>query len=58
MKDIIGDVLDFVKTKGASYGDVRVMRRQSESLHAKDGKPEAVAAAESEGFGVRVLVDV
>ena len=47
MKDLIGDVLDLVKTKGASYGDVRFLRRRSESLEAKNGKPEAVAAVET-----------
>lgn len=57
MKDLIGDVLDLVTAKGASYGDVRLLRRRSESLEAKNGKPEAVAAVESEGFGVRVVVD-
>ncbi len=57
MKDLIGDVLDLVKTEGASYGDVRFLRRRSESLEAKKGKPEAVAAVETEGFGVRVVVD-
>ena len=57
MKDLIGNVLDKVKAEGASYGDIRVLRRRSESLEAKNGKPDAVAAAETEGFGIRVIVD-
>jgi TldD protein len=57
MKDLIGDVLGLVTTEGASYGDVRVLRRRTESLEAKNGKPESVSAAETEGFGVRVVVD-
>jgi TldD protein len=57
MKDLINDVLDLVKTEGASYGDVRVLSRRTESLEAKNGKPETISATETEGFGVRVLVD-
>ena len=57
MKDLIGSVLDKVKAEGASYGDIRVLRCRSESLEAKNGKPDAVAAAETEGFGIRVIVD-
>jgi TldD protein len=57
MKELIGDALDLVKAEGASYGDVRVLRRRRENLEAKNGKPENVTAAETEGFGVRVIVD-
>jgi len=57
MKDLIGNVLDKVQAEGASYGDIRVLRRRSESLEAKNGKPEAVSATETEGFGIRVIVD-
>jgi TldD protein len=57
MKGFMGDVLDLVKAEGASYGDVRTLSRRTESLEAKNGKPESISAAETEGFGVRVLVD-
>jgi TldD protein len=57
MKELIGDVLDLVKAKGASYGDVRVLRRRTESFEAKNGKPESLSASETEGCGIRVLVD-
>jgi len=57
MEGIVHDVLDLVKTKGASYGDIRVVRKRNETLEAKDGRPDSVAVSESDGFGVRVLVD-
>jgi TldD protein len=57
MKDLIGDILDLVQTEGAGYGDVRILSRRTESLEAKNGKPEAISATETEGFGIRVLVD-
>jgi TldD protein len=36
---------------------VRVVRRQDENLTVKSGRVEAVSMGETEGFGVRVLVD-
>ena len=42
---------------GAGYADTRVVRRLDESISIKTGRVEGVASGESEGFGVRVLVD-
>jgi TldD protein len=36
---------------------VRVVRRRDESISVKSGKVEGVAMGETDGFGVRVLVD-
>jgi TldD protein len=49
--------LDTAVQRGATYADVRVVRRVEESISVKSGRIEAVAFGESEGFGVRVLVD-
>lgn len=57
MKQMIKDVLDLLQTRGASYGDIRVVRKKSESLEAKDGAPRAITSVSSEGFGIRVVVD-
>lgn len=57
MKQLIGDVLDFLKNRGVSYGDIRVVRRKNETLEAKDGRPEGIVSARSEGFGIRVIAD-
>jgi len=57
MEDIIRDALDLVRAKGASYGDVRVVHKTSESLEAKDGRPDAVAAVTTAGVGIRVIAD-
>ena len=45
------------KAAGASYADVRIVRRHEESIAIKTGRVEGVASNESEGFGIRVLVD-
>ncbi len=57
MRDLTERALDTATTLGAGYADVRVVRRLDESIAVKSGRVEGVASGESEGFGVRVLVD-
>jgi TldD protein len=57
MRDLARRALDTATQRGASYADVRVIRRQDEQLTVKSGRLEAVSIGETEGFGVRVLVD-
>ena len=57
MRDISRRALDTAVQRGASYADVRVLRRAEESINVKSGRVEGVSFGESEGFGVRVLVD-
>ena len=57
MRDLTDRALDTASAKGAGYADVRVVRRLEESIAIKTGRVEGVASGESEGFGVRVLVD-
>ena len=57
MRDLTERALDTASAMGAGYADVRVVRRLDESISIKSGRVEGVASGESEGFGVRVLVD-
>ena len=57
MRDLTDRALDTASAQGAGYADVRVVRRLEESISIKTGRVEGVASGESEGFGVRVLVD-
>ncbi len=57
MRDLTDRALDTATSLGASYADIRVVRRQDEQVTIKSGRVEAVASGENEGFGVRVLVD-
>jgi TldD protein len=57
VRDLTDRALDTATRLGASYADVRVVRRREESIAVKTGRLEGVAGGESEGFGVRVLVD-
>jgi TldD protein len=57
MRDFTDRALDTAVSLGAGYADARVVRRLSESISIKSGRVEGVASGETEGFGVRVLVD-
>jgi TldD protein len=57
MRDLTDRALDTAVQLGAAYADVRVVRRREESIAVKSGRVEGVASGESEGFGLRVLVD-
>ena len=57
MRDLTERALDTATSRGAEYADARVVRRLDESIAIKTGRVEGVASGESEGFGVRVLVD-
>src|SRR4029079_15913407 len=57
MRDLTGRPLDPAAQLGATYADVRVIRRRDESISVKSGRVEGAALGETDGFGVRVLVD-
>jgi TldD protein len=57
MRDLTSRALDTANALGATYADVRVVRRLEESIHVKSARVEGVSAGETEGFGIRVLVD-
>ena len=57
MRDLTDRALDTAVHLGASYADTRVVHRREESIAIKSGRVEGVASGESEGFGVRVIVD-
>jgi TldD protein len=57
MRDLTERALDTATHGGASYADVRVVRRVDENVTVKSGRVEALSIGETEGFGVRVLVD-
>jgi TldD protein len=49
--------LNLARVRGAQYADIRIVHNRSESMSVRDGVVESLNFSESEGFGVRVLVD-
>jgi TldD protein len=57
MNELTDLALDAAQRAGASYADIRVTERETESLTVKNGALEAASSNLSTGFGVRVLVN-
>ena len=57
MRDLTEKALERVRDLGATYGDMRIVRRASESVEVKNGKVEALTSETDEGFGIRVIAD-
>lgn len=57
MRDMIDRSVNLAKVRGAQYAEARVVQRLSEVVAVKNGEVEAVARSQSEGIGVRVLVE-
>jgi len=49
--------LDQAQAHGAQYADVRVVNNRTESISVKDGIVEELNSSETDGVGVRVLVN-
>ena len=56
MKDLMNRALDLARLRGANYADIRVVHNRTENIAVRDGVVESLNFAETEGFGVRVLV--
>ena len=57
MQEIAGHAIDAAVTAGADYADSRVVQRRAQLVATKNGEVDSVSDSESEGIGVRVLVD-
>jgi TldD protein len=49
--------IDAAVAAGAGYADARVVRRRAQHVATKNGEVDTVSDAETDGIGVRVLVD-
>ena len=47
--------LDTARARGATYADVRLVKREVQTIVVKNGRLEAFTTRESSGFGVRVI---
>ena len=57
MDQFVKRIADTLRARKATYGDVRVVTRESESILLKNGIIEAITRYSDAGFGVRVLQD-
>jgi TldD protein len=57
VRDLCGLAVEAALGAGASYADARAVLRRSQSVSTKNGTVDSVNDIDSEGIGVRVLVD-
>jgi TldD protein len=57
LRDLCGQAIDVALGSGAAYADARAVTRRVQHVATKNGEVESVSDGETEGIGVRVLVD-
>ncbi|MGD2206519.1 MAG: TldD/PmbA family protein [Anaerolineae bacterium] len=57
MKTLSDQALNLAQVQSASYADIRIIRRRTQEITVKNGVVEGLSDNESQGFGVRVVVD-
>ena len=56
-RDLARRALDTARSRGATYSDVRFVRRQVEDAQVKNGALEMVDRTDTLGFSVRAIAD-
>src|SRR5436853_1521034 len=57
VRDLCAAAVDAATGAGAEYADARVVRKRNQLVTTKNGRLDRMMDAESEGIGVRVLVN-
>jgi TldD protein len=57
VRELCAEAIDAATGAGAGYADARAVTRRAQNVATKNGEVESVADGETEGIGVRVLVD-
>ncbi|MBN1643126.1 MAG: TldD/PmbA family protein [Anaerolineae bacterium] len=57
MRALTERALNLAEVQGATYADVRIVRRETEQITVKNGVVQQLALDETHGFGVRVIAD-
>ena len=57
MRELTDRTLNVAEVKGATYADIRIVRRENQGIVVKNGKVEGLSQDENQGFGVRVILN-
>ena len=57
MKDLTDHALNVARIEGARYADIRILDKREQVASVKNGNVDGIGDHDSQGFGVRVLVD-
>ena len=57
MRDYTERALDVAQSKGATYADIRIVRRENQDITVKNGIVQTLSLDDDFGFGVRVIAN-
>ncbi|MDD4903491.1 MAG: TldD/PmbA family protein [Candidatus Bipolaricaulis sp.] len=57
MRDYTHRALNQAQAKGATYADIRIVRRETQTLEVKNGVVQTLSLGDTYGFGIRVVAD-
>jgi TldD protein len=57
MREYTDRALNLAQAKGATYADIRIVRRETQSIEVKNGIVQTLSNGGTYGFGVRVVAD-
>ena len=57
MKELIDHALNIAKLQSARYADIRIVDRREQVASVKNGNVDGIGDQDSQGFGIRVLVN-
>ncbi|MBU0595239.1 TldD/PmbA family protein, partial [Candidatus Bipolaricaulota bacterium] len=57
MREYTDRALNTVRSKGATYADIRIVRRENQNISVKNGIVQALSLDDDFGFGIRVIAD-
>src|SRR5438093_4021512 len=57
MKDLTSRALNVAVLEGARYADIRIIDSRQQMVSVKNGNVDGIGNQDSQGFGVRVLID-
>jgi TldD protein len=57
MREYTDRALDLAQTRGATYADIRIVRREAQDVAVKNGIVQQLSLDSTYGFGVRVVAD-
>src|SRR5215470_15555092 len=57
MKDLSDRALNVASIEGARYADIRILDKREQVASVKNGNVDGIGDHDSQGFGIRVLVD-
>ena len=57
MREFTDRALNLAQVKGATYADMRIVRRQTQTISVKNGVVQSMSLNDTQGFGVRVIAE-